>query len=49
MRVYAIQSHIEQSEIDDLHWNNVAAVRAPCGVTAPVEFMERADYLGEGQ
>ena len=49
IRVYAIQRHIEQSEIDDVHWNNVDAVSAPCGVTAPGEFIERADYLGEGQ
>ena len=49
IRVYAIQRHIEQSEIDDVHWNNVDAVLTPCWVTASVEFIERADYAGEGQ
>jgi hypothetical protein len=44
IRVYAIQRHIEQSEIDHVHWNNVDAVLAPCWVTASVEFMERAGY-----
>ena len=47
--VYAIQRHIEQSETADVHWNDVDAILAPCGVTASVEFMDRADYLGEGQ
>ncbi len=44
IRVYAISRHIEQSEIDEVHWNNVDAVLAPCGATASIEFMERADY-----
>ena len=45
IRVYAIQRHIERSEIYHVHWNNVDAVLAPCWVTASVEFMERAGYL----
>ena len=44
IRVYAISRHIEQSEIDHIHWNNIDAVLAPCWVTASVEFMERAGY-----
>ena len=44
IRIYAIHRHIEQSEIDHVHCNNVDAVLAPCGVTASVEFMERAGY-----
>ena len=44
IRVYAISCHIEQSEIDDVHGNNVDAVLALCWVTASVEFMERAGY-----
>ncbi len=42
--VYAISRHIEQSEIDHVHWNKVDAVLAPYWVTASVEFMERAGY-----
>ncbi len=44
IRVYVIQRHIEQSEIDDVHGNNVDAVLAPCWVAASVEFIERAGY-----
>ena len=44
IRVHAIQCHIEQGKIDNVHWKSVDAVLAPCGVTASVEFMERAGY-----
>ncbi len=44
IRVYAISRHIEQNEIDEVHWNNVDAVPAPCWVTAMVEFLNRAGY-----
>ena len=44
IKVYVIQRHIKQNEIDHVHWNNVAAVPAPCWVTTSVEFTERAGY-----
>ncbi len=44
IKAYIIQRHIEQSELDDVHRNNVDAVLAPCSITASGEYMERAGY-----